>query len=151
MEIGIYLPNLLAGARLLAGPLYLLLGTVPASAVTLALLGVAALTDAFDGRLARYFGATSGFGAALDTTADKIFVLALLLKLAIAGTVPRWLFWVAAGEYLIIAIEGSLYLTKFSLVPVPDMAARVSSILAVATVLIGLDPTLVSSTAIWIT
>ena len=137
----IFLPNLLTLSRLLAGPLYLFIGKVPASRAQLFWLVTATLTDVVDGRLARYFGTTSGLGATLDTTADKVFVLSLLLKLTLAGVLPKWLFWLVAAQYLTIAVEGFIYLAKFSLIPVPDNAARISSVLAVVTVLSGVTLT----------
>jgi CDP-diacylglycerol--glycerol-3-phosphate 3-phosphatidyltransferase/cardiolipin synthase len=83
------LPNLLTWLRILliplmAGVFYLPAGWVTAeeaNAVAAALFGVAALTDWFDGYLARALGQTSAFGAFLDPVADKLMVAAALIVL----------------------------------------------------------------------
>ncbi|WP_158916353.1 CDP-diacylglycerol--glycerol-3-phosphate 3-phosphatidyltransferase [Caulobacter sp. S45] len=84
------IPNLLTGARIvLAVGVFLLLaeaGREPAALRGLALWAcaafvVAALTDYFDGWLARRWNAQSPWGTALDPIADKIAVLAVVLGL----------------------------------------------------------------------
>jgi cardiolipin synthase len=136
----ITIPTLLTILRLISGPIFLFCGTVPPSRGQFLLLVGAALTDLIDGRLARYFGTASALGGALDTTADKIFVLSLLIKLSAAGVLPRWLLWLTALQYLGIALEGSAYVLKFSEVPYPDFAAKISAAFATLTVLVGLVP-----------
>ncbi len=87
------LPNLLTGARLalsalvyagLAGAWFLVAPERRAPWVwaTLAVFGVAAVTDYFDGWLARRLDATSPWGAMLDPIADKIAVAAVVVGLA---------------------------------------------------------------------
>ena len=74
------LPNLLTWLRILfiplmAGVFYLPDGWVTpqeANLLAAAFFGVAALTDWFDGYLARALGQTSAFGAFLDPVADKL-------------------------------------------------------------------------------
>lgn len=132
------IPNLLTFIRLLAGPLYLVLGVVPAQTSQVILLSSAVLTDIIDGKLARLWNTSSGIGAALDTTADKVFILCLLMKIALGGLLPWWTFWLVALQYLLIAVEGSLYLRKFSMMPIPDLAARLSSLCAALTVITGI-------------
>jgi len=62
--------------------------------LTLAAFVVAAITDFFDGWLARRFQATSVWGAILDPIADKVLVCATLLGLLAGGgslTIPAGL------------------------------------------------------------
>jgi cardiolipin synthase (CMP-forming) len=86
------IPNALTWARIIMIPLVLGVFYVPASTlsphhvnlIACVLFVVAALTDWFDGYLARSLGQTSAFGAFLDPVADKLMVcaaLALLLQL----------------------------------------------------------------------
>lgn len=83
------LPNLLTWLRILfmplmAGVFYLPAGWVTpheANLLAAAFFGVAALTDWFDGYLARALGQTSAFGAFLDPVADKLMVAAALIVL----------------------------------------------------------------------
>jgi cardiolipin synthase (CMP-forming) len=90
------LPNLLTAGRIVLGALVFALlaaGRTQAASgagrgwalLAFALFVAAALTDFFDGWLARRWGATSAWGAALDPIADKIAVLAAVLGLVTAG------------------------------------------------------------------
>jgi len=89
-----HLPNLLTAARLPA--IFLITiwtywAGVWASAA-LALFILAALTDIFDGWIARKLDAVTDFGRLMDALVDKIFILGLLVGLAAIGClpVPRW-------------------------------------------------------------
>ncbi|MBF2734668.1 MAG: CDP-alcohol phosphatidyltransferase family protein [Betaproteobacteria bacterium AqS2] len=77
------LPNMLSWLRIAMTPLvpvcFFLPGPGPLLALAVFLL--AALTDYWDGRLARETGASSPFGAFLDPVADKLLVCATLLLL----------------------------------------------------------------------
>lgn len=89
------LPNLLTGLRLVLAPaVYASLAValfgeqaqaVRWEAFALVAFVVAAVTDYFDGMLARRFDATSPWGAMLDPIADKIAVAAVVVGLA-----PLW-------------------------------------------------------------
>ena len=79
------LPNMLTGLRILAIPLMVLcyylpqpISTVGAAVVFI----VAAVTDWFDGWVARRMGQTSQFGAFLDPVADKLLVTVALYQLS---------------------------------------------------------------------
>lgn len=101
------LPNILTGSRivlaalvffLLAGAAGALPGQAGAPTFAAALIWTAfgvfivgAVTDYFDGWLARKFNATSTWGAVLDPIADKIAVAAAVVGLSVLsplGTVP---------------------------------------------------------------
>jgi len=105
------LPNLLTGARIVLGVLVFAL--LAAARLTVALGGlralvlvafaafvIAAVTDFFDGWLARRLSAQSAWGAMLDPIADKIAVLAAVLGLV----------WLAPR--LSVAIPGFLILMR---------------------------------------
>ena len=80
------IPNLLTWARILLIPLVIGIYYVPFPAheqnliATIAFI-IAAITDWFDGWLARKLGQTSAFGAFLDPVADKLMVAAALIVL----------------------------------------------------------------------
>ena len=87
MQINI--PNTLTWARIIMIPLVLGVFYLPADVMSphhvnvtaCALFVVAALTDWFDGYLARTLGQMSAFGAFLDPVADKLMVCAALVLL----------------------------------------------------------------------
>jgi CDP-diacylglycerol--glycerol-3-phosphate 3-phosphatidyltransferase/cardiolipin synthase len=83
------LPNLLTWLRIFLIPLFVGIYYFPASWVSLPyqnlmatiIFSAAAITDWFDGWLARTLNQTSAFGAFLDPVADKLMVTAALLVL----------------------------------------------------------------------
>jgi CDP-diacylglycerol--glycerol-3-phosphate 3-phosphatidyltransferase len=85
-----HLPNILTAARLPAVfiiALWTYWAGVWASAA-LALFIFAALTDIFDGWIARKLGAVSDFGRLMDALVDKIFILGLLVAMAATDCLP---------------------------------------------------------------
>jgi cardiolipin synthase len=92
------LPNLLTLSRIAAIPVLVLLaclrqpwGDVAACVV----FSAAAITDYFDGKLARDRQQTTDFGRMLDPIADKLLVSACLLALASVGEIAGWSLWAA--------------------------------------------------------
>jgi cardiolipin synthase (CMP-forming) len=78
------LPNLLTLSRIAAIPLLVVLCLVRepwADLAACALFSAAAITDYFDGKIARERGIVSGFGVMLDPIADKLLVAAALMLL----------------------------------------------------------------------
>ena len=72
-------------------------------AVAAALLfGVAAMTDFFDGYLARRWGVTTTLGSFLDTTADKLLVSGVLIALVAVDRASPWIAAIIVGRELII-------------------------------------------------
>ncbi len=88
------LPNLLGLFRLAATPVLviLLLWPFPGSGfIAFVLFVPAALSDFFDGWLARSRGQVTTLGAFLDLTADKVLVSAMLIALVDVGLAAAWL------------------------------------------------------------
>jgi CDP-diacylglycerol--glycerol-3-phosphate 3-phosphatidyltransferase len=90
----------------------MVLATDPAPwvAPTAALLfALAAVTDFFDGRLARRWKQTSTLGSFLDTAADKLLVSGVLLALVAVDRVSPWIAFVIIGrELLIMGLRGAV-------------------------------------------
>ncbi|PZO87015.1 MAG: CDP-diacylglycerol--glycerol-3-phosphate 3-phosphatidyltransferase [Micavibrio aeruginosavorus] len=79
------LPNILTVSRILLLPVLIGLFFVPGAMAAWWALWIyifCAVTDFFDGYLARKYGTTSGFGTFLDPISDKIMVASLLMALA---------------------------------------------------------------------
>jgi cardiolipin synthase (CMP-forming) len=87
------LPNMLTLSRIAAVPLLVLLVAWHRPAADLAacaLFSVAAITDYFDGHIARTRRQTSNLGRMLDPIADKLLVGAALMLLAGSGRLAPW-------------------------------------------------------------
>ncbi|MBS0247973.1 MAG: CDP-diacylglycerol--glycerol-3-phosphate 3-phosphatidyltransferase [Proteobacteria bacterium] len=92
------LPNILTYARIAAVPVVvgllfwqsLLGGGLWLRWVALAVFIAAAVTDFFDGYLARAWGQQSSLGRMLDPIADKLLVASSLLMLAAGTTIRGW-------------------------------------------------------------
>jgi cardiolipin synthase len=87
------LPNLLTISRIGAIPLLVLLVALRqpwADLAACALFSAAAITDYFDGKIARDRQITSDFGRMLDPIADKLLVGAALMLLAGFDRLPNW-------------------------------------------------------------
>ncbi|MEN9931796.1 MAG: hypothetical protein RIS17_369 [Pseudomonadota bacterium] len=87
------LPNLLTLSRILAVPglVALMWGQNPWEWLgAFALYALAAITDYFDGYLARSWGTVSKIGQFLDPIADKIMVAAVIVMLVDANILHGW-------------------------------------------------------------
>lgn len=85
------LPNILTISRIALLPFLIGLMLIPHDWAVWAALGIysfCAITDFFDGYLARKYGGTSKFGTFLDPISDKIMVACLLLVLAGIDRLP---------------------------------------------------------------
>ena len=131
------IPILLTWARILLIPVVIGVFYVPADVLSIhhqnifacVVFVVAALTDWFDGYLARSWGQTSNFGAFLDPVADKLMVsaaLAVLLQLdrcnaifafVIIGreitisALREWMAKIGAGKSVAVSFVGKLKTT----------------------------------------
>lgn len=75
--------------------------------IAAALFVVAALTDFFDGKLARKWGAVTPLGAFLDTTADKLLVTGVLIALVADDRASIWVATIIIGrELMIMGLRG---------------------------------------------
>lgn len=68
---------------------------------------VAAVTDFFDGYLARRWALTTTMGAFLDTTADKLLAAGTLVALVAIGRASPWVTVVIVGrEVMVLGLRG---------------------------------------------
>ena len=86
------IPNLLSVVRIVLLPVFLWLVLVPeADVLALLVLVVSGITDYLDGTLARRLNQTSKIGAILDPVADRLYILAVVVGLALRDIIPWWL------------------------------------------------------------
>lgn len=123
------LPNLLTYGRILAIPALVAILFWPRDDwmrwIALAIYVAAAITDYFDGYIARAWSQQSAIGRMLDPIADKLLVCALLLMLVADGTIHGWTLWAAivilCREILVSGLREFLAELKVS-VPVSKVA-----------------------------
>jgi CDP-diacylglycerol--glycerol-3-phosphate 3-phosphatidyltransferase len=98
-------PNALTLFRILAVPLIIGLMYIP-NRLTCLLAGLifsaAAITDYFDGFLARQKDMVSDFGKVMDPLADKLLVASTLIMLTKLDWVPAWAVCVIIGRELAV-------------------------------------------------
>lgn len=86
------IPNALSFLRLLGVPFFLWLVLVQhADVAAFIVLVLAGVTDYLDGAIARATGQFSNLGALLDPLADRLYIAATLLGLALRSIIPWWL------------------------------------------------------------
>lgn len=100
-------PNFLTMCRVAAVPGIILLMLNPnrfCSFTAAILFSAAAITDYFDGFIARTRGLTSDFGKFMDPLADKLLVSSAFIMLVSLGWIPGWIICIIIGRE--IAITG---------------------------------------------
>jgi cardiolipin synthase len=96
---------------------------------------VAALTDLFDGALARRLHQQTVLGAYLDPAADKLFMTASFVSYAVVGLLPVWLTVLVIGRDVIIVLGVLLLrLLSYPLEARPTMTSKVTTTLQLATI-----------------
>jgi cardiolipin synthase len=105
------IPNGLSVARLIGVPVFLwLVLRLHADYWAVLLLIASAATDWLDGKIARAMNQQTRLGEALDPAADRLYIAATLIALAIRAIIPWWLVGLLALRELIVA--GALGLLK---------------------------------------
>ena len=142
------LPNYLTMARVLAVPVIVALMFIPGEAarwIVALLFAGAAVTDWFDGWLARRWQQTSAFGAFLDPIADKLLTSAILVMLVasftVAGVHVVAVLLIISREILISGLREFLAGDKIP-VPVTFLAKCKTALQSVAILVLILAPAL---------
>lgn len=66
--------------------------------IAAALFGIAAITDRFDGQLARKYGLVTDFGKLADPIADKALIGSAVIGLSVLGDLAWWITLVICGR-----------------------------------------------------
>jgi cardiolipin synthase len=99
------IPNILSFLRLLGVPLFLwLIVVAEADGWALVLLVVSSATDWLDGKIARATGQITRLGQLLDPLADRLYIAAALLGLAVRGFIPWWLVGVLLARDVVMGV-----------------------------------------------
>ncbi len=97
------LPNIICVLRLALVPPVAWAILTGRYALALALLLIAAVSDALDGYLARRFGWITVLGQVLDPAADKLLLVTVFVTLAMQQHLPAWLCVAAVARDAVIA------------------------------------------------
>jgi cardiolipin synthase len=98
-------PNALSVLRLLGVPLFLWLLLGPhADGWAIAVLALSGVSDWADGKIARWLDQGSRLGALLDPAADRLYIVATLVALALRSIIPLWLVAVLVGRELVLGV-----------------------------------------------
>ena len=87
-----YIPNILTISRIVMTPLIIILGMTNHIWSLIIVAIIIALTDFFDGMLARAWKVTSKWGGYLDAIADKVLAIGLLILLIVRNNAFFYLF-----------------------------------------------------------
>ena len=114
------LPNVLSFLRLAGVPLVLWLILGPqADGLAVLVLALGGFTDWLDGYLARAWHQTSRIGQMLDPIADRLYILAVLIGLALREIVPWWLPVIIVGRDVFVVVLVPILKTRgYSSLPV---------------------------------
>ena len=110
-------PNAISMARLAGVPVFLWLVLVPqADWWAVGLLIAAGFSDWLDGKLARAWNQQSRLGQVLDPAADRLYIAATLIALAVRAIIPWWLVAVLVSRELVLGVT-LLVLRRHSIGP----------------------------------
>jgi CDP-diacylglycerol--glycerol-3-phosphate 3-phosphatidyltransferase len=105
LHLELTLPNQLTLLRVILTPVFVVLllsGSPLYLQISLLVFVIAALTDWYDGWIARKLGYVSRWGKFLDPLADKILSSAALLSFVALGLVDGWMVWIVIARDFII-------------------------------------------------
>lgn len=102
------LPNKLTVLRVIMIPFFILfllseIGGNAGKWVALVLFIIAALTDFFDGKIARKYNLITNFGKFMDPLADKLLVCSALICFVELGKLPAWMVIIIISREFIIS------------------------------------------------
>ena len=100
------IPNLLSFIRLLLVPVFLVLVLADEDLAALIVIIISSASDYLDGVIARRFDQMTRLGRLLDPAADRLFILAAVIGLAVREVVPWWLVAVIVGRDVMLLLLG---------------------------------------------
>lgn len=102
------IPNVISLARLAGVPVFLWLLLGPRSETAdwwaVGILIASSASDWLDGKIARALNQQSNLGKLLDPAADRLYIVATIVALAIRGIIPWWLVGVLAAREATLAV-----------------------------------------------
>jgi phosphatidylglycerophosphate synthase len=145
MNKQILVPSGISALRLAALPLFIYFFFNGSTAVATLVFSIAAVTDLFDGYLARKLGAASKFGAYFDSAVDFIVVFGIFAAFTINSYYPAWMLTLIAASFAQFLV--SSHYTKKLYDP---LGKYIGSVLYIAIALTLLSPATLTFTFVQI-
>jgi len=154
------IPNLITLLRLILVPVIVIFLIQGSYLKAFVIFVIAALTDAFDGFLARVLHQQSVLGAYLDPIADKALLASSFVTLSILHIIPSWLaVIVISRDFIILFGISVLSIMSISVEIRPFFISKITTALQLVTVLMalagralpGIFPELLLLTLYWLT
>ena len=98
------LPNIISLCRIGMVPIFLVLLSKDRFTAALYVFVLAAVTDALDGAVARWFDIRTELGAILDPFADKLMLLSALVVFTFEHALPVWLLILTAIRDIVLVL-----------------------------------------------
>lgn len=111
-------PNALSALRILLVPVFLVFVLAEFDIAALIVIIVSSVSDFLDGIIARRFSQITKLGQLLDPAADRLFIFAAVIALAVREVVPWWVVAVIVGRDVFLAVLG-LVLAQHGYGPLP--------------------------------
>ncbi|MDO5719153.1 MAG: CDP-diacylglycerol--glycerol-3-phosphate 3-phosphatidyltransferase [Actinomycetaceae bacterium] len=155
------IPNILTMIRLALVPVFvilLLLGNTWSQWLALAVFVIAAITDHYDGQIARARNLITDFGKIWDPIADKALTLGAFVVLSVVGLIPWWFTIIVAVRELGITWLRA-YLLKKNIVVAASSGGKAKTVSQMVLIIFLLIPwhailapadPLSSLTALWL-
>jgi CDP-diacylglycerol---glycerol-3-phosphate 3-phosphatidyltransferase len=136
------LPNALTALRIFLVPLLVVVLLTRAEHhvfLGAGIFGLAALTDYFDGYLARRRNQVTRLGILLDPTADKLLTVAAFLSLVELGAVPAWMVMIVIGREFAVTGLRNVAAARGLLVPASALGKgkMVAQVVCILLLLLG--------------
>ena len=145
------LPNALTIGRIFLVPLLvvvlltkfegrMILG-IPKELVGAAIFGIASLTDALDGYLARRRNQITTLGQLMDPLADKLLITAALISLVQLDLAPAWMVAVILGREFAVTVLRSIAHGKGMVIAASPLGKfkMVAEVVAILALILGQD------------
>lgn len=146
-------PNALSLLRLVGIPVYLWLLLSHHDVWAFWVLVISSFTDWADGKIARTYNLTSRVGQLLDPLADRLYIIATIVGLALRSIIPWWLVVVLlAREVFVFSFGPALRAHRL---PIPAVhfsgkAATLCLVVGFPLVLLGATDLPIATVANWI-
>jgi len=141
-EIVINIPNILTVIRILLVPLFVIFLLKNMFHFALLVFTIAAISDCFDGLIARYLNQRTVLGAYLDPLADKLLLSSSFIILAAIKSIPKWLAVIVISRDILIMLGVAIFaMTDIKFEIRPRITSKLTTVFQICTIfLVLLDP-----------